>query len=32
MTAYLISFDAHAMDHIPGAEMPAVAKASHAVC
>jgi hypothetical protein len=32
MTTYLISFDAHAMDHIPEEEMPAVAKASHAVC
>ncbi len=31
MTAYLISFDAHAMDHIPGEDMPAVAKAAHAV-
>src|ERR671911_2378906 len=28
---YLISFDAHAMDHIPDEEMPAVAKASHEV-
>ena len=28
MTRYLISFDAHAMDHIPAEEMPAVAKAS----
>ena len=28
MTRYLISFDAHAMDHIPDEEMPAVAKAS----
>jgi hypothetical protein len=32
MTQYLISFDAHAMDHIPDEEMPAVAKAAHAVC
>jgi hypothetical protein len=32
MTTYLISFDAHAMDHIPEEEMPAVAEASHAVC
>jgi hypothetical protein len=31
MTRYLISFDAHAMDHIPDEDMPAVAKASHAV-
>jgi hypothetical protein len=31
MTRYLISFDAHAMDHIPGEDMPAVAEASHAV-
>ena len=32
MTQYLISFGAHAMDHIPGEDMPAVAKAAHAVC
>ena len=32
MTRYLISFDAHAMDHIPDEDMPAVAKAAHAVC
>lgn len=31
MTWYLISFDAHAMDHIPDDDMPAVAKAAHAV-
>ena len=31
MTRYLISFDSGAMDHIPGEEMPAVGKASHAV-
>jgi hypothetical protein len=31
MTQYLISFGAHAMDHIPDEEMPAVAKASHEV-
>jgi hypothetical protein len=31
MTRYLISFDAHAMDHIPAEDMPAVAEASHAV-
>jgi hypothetical protein len=31
MTRYLISFDAHAMDHIPDEDMPAVARASHEV-
>ncbi|KAB1916132.1 YciI family protein [Micromonospora sp. AMSO31t] len=31
MTRYLISFNDGAMDHIPGEEMPDVAKASHAV-
>ena len=31
MTWYLISFDAHAMDHLPDEDMPAVAKAAHAV-
>ena len=31
MTRYLISFDAHAMDHIPDEDMPAVANAAHAV-
>ncbi len=31
MPRYLISFDAHAMDHIPDADMPGVADASHAV-
>jgi len=31
MTRYLISFDAHAMDHIPDEDMPAVAKSSHEV-
>jgi hypothetical protein len=31
MTQYLISFDAHAMDHIPDEDMPAVAKAAQAV-
>jgi hypothetical protein len=31
MTRYLISFGAHAMDHIPDEDMPDVAKASHAV-
>jgi hypothetical protein len=32
MTAYLISFDAHAMDHIPDEDVPAVGRAAHAVC
>ena len=32
MTSYLISFAAHAMDHIPSEDMPAVAKAARAVC
>ena len=31
MPQYLISFDAHAMDHIPDEDMPTVAKASHEV-
>jgi hypothetical protein len=31
MPRYLISFDAHAMDDIPGEEMPAVGQASHDV-
>ncbi len=31
MPRYLISFDAHAMDHIPDEDMPAVAKAAHEV-
>src|ERR1700730_11692101 len=31
MTQYLISFGAHAMGHIPVEDMPAVAKAAHAV-
>ena len=31
MPRYLISFDAHAMDHVPAEEIPAVAKAAHAV-
>ena len=31
MTRYLISFDEHAMDHIPAEETPDVAKSSHAV-
>jgi hypothetical protein len=32
MTQYLILLGAHAMDHIPNEDMPAVAKAAHAVC
>jgi hypothetical protein len=31
VTQYLISYGAHAMDHIPGGDMPAVVKAAHAV-
>jgi hypothetical protein len=31
MTRYLISFDAHAMDHIPDEDSPAVSKAAHDV-
>jgi hypothetical protein len=31
MTRYLISFDAHAMDHIPDEDGPEVGKAAHAV-
>jgi hypothetical protein len=31
MARYLISFDAHAMDHIPDEEMPDVGIAAHAV-
>ena len=31
MPRYLISFDAHAMDHIPDEDMPAVTNASLAV-
>jgi hypothetical protein len=31
MTRYLISFDAHAMDHIPREAIPAVSKAAHEV-
>ena len=30
MPRYLISFDAHAMDHIPDEDAPAVARAAHA--
>jgi hypothetical protein len=29
MARYLISFDAHAMDHIAAEDMPAVARATH---
>ena len=32
MTRYLITFPSNAMDHIPGEDMPAVARAAHAVC
>jgi len=31
MARYLISFDAHAMDHIADGDIPAVAEAAHAV-
>ena len=31
MPRYLISFEAHAMDHIPEQDMPAVSDAAHAV-
>ena len=31
MPRYMISFDAHAMDHIPDDDMPEVAKAAHEV-
>src|SRR3954453_1085515 len=31
MARYLISFDAHAMDHIPDEDFPAVGKAAHEV-
>jgi hypothetical protein len=31
MPRYVISFDAHAMDHIPDADMQAVARAAHEV-
>ena len=31
MPRYLISFDAHAMDHIADEDMPAVARAAHEV-
>jgi hypothetical protein len=32
MTEYLILLGAHAMDHIPDEDMPAVSKAAHTVC
>jgi hypothetical protein len=32
MTKYMMVFGAHAMDHIPEEDMPAVAKDAHAVC
>jgi hypothetical protein len=32
MTKYLFTFPSDAMDHIPEAEMPEVARAAHAVC
>jgi hypothetical protein len=32
MTKYVIVFGAHAMDHIPEEDMPAVAEVAHAVC
>ena len=32
MTQYLITIGAHAMDHVPGEDMPAVASAARAVC
>jgi hypothetical protein len=31
MPRYLISFDAHAMDHIPDDDLPAVGRAAHEV-
>jgi hypothetical protein len=31
MPRYLISFDAHAMDHIPDEDLPAVGEAAHEV-
>ena len=31
MTRYLISFDAHAMDHIPAEDLPAVGRDAHEV-
>jgi hypothetical protein len=31
MARFMISFDVHAMDHIPEEDMPAVAEAAHAV-
>jgi hypothetical protein len=32
MTTYLVLLGAHAMDHIPDEDMPAVDEAAHAVC
>ncbi len=32
MTNYLMVFGAHAMDHVPDEDMPAVDEAAHAVC
>ena len=32
MAKYLITFDAHAMEHIAQDELPSVAEAAHAVC
>jgi hypothetical protein len=32
MTRYMITFPSNAMDHIPCADMPAVAGAAHTVC
>jgi hypothetical protein len=32
MTNYLLVFGAHAMDHVPDEDMPAVDEAAHAVC
>jgi hypothetical protein len=32
MTHYLMVFGAHAMDHVPDEDMPAVDEAAHAVC
>ena len=32
MTKYLMVFGAHAMEHVPDEDMPAVDEAAHAVC
>lgn len=32
MTQYLIALGAHAMDHVPEGDLPAVAKAARAIC